>query len=49
MQMLNGFGKSKIYTGFFENKMKVTGTGRNWNTINSLLAIAEKTKVRSQK
>jgi uncharacterized protein (DUF1697 family) len=38
----NGFGKSKIYTGFFENKMKVTGTGRNWNTINSLLTIAER-------
>ena len=38
----NGFGKSKIYTGFFENKMKVSGTGRNWNTINALLKIAEK-------
>jgi uncharacterized protein (DUF1697 family) len=38
----NGFGKSKIYTGFFENKMKATGTGRNWNTINALLKIAEK-------
>jgi uncharacterized protein (DUF1697 family) len=36
----NGFGKSKIYTGFFENKMKVSGTGRNWNTINALLKIA---------
>ncbi len=38
----NGFGTSKIYTGFFENKMKVTGTGRNWNTVNALLKIAEK-------
>jgi uncharacterized protein (DUF1697 family) len=38
----NGFGRSKIYTGFFENKMKVTGTGRNWNTVNMLLEIAEK-------
>jgi uncharacterized protein (DUF1697 family) len=37
----NGFGKTKIYTGFFENKMKVVGTGRNWNTINTLLKIAE--------
>jgi uncharacterized protein (DUF1697 family) len=45
----NGFGKSKIYTGFFENKMKVSGTGRNWNTINSLLAIAEKIKDKSKK
>jgi len=40
----NGFGKTKIYTGFFENKMKVVGTGRNWNTINTLLEIAEKRK-----
>jgi uncharacterized protein (DUF1697 family) len=38
----NGFGRSKIYTGFFENKMKVTGTGRNWNTVNTLLEIAGK-------
>ena len=38
----NGFGKSKIYTGFFENKMKATGTGRNWNTISALIKIAEK-------
>ncbi len=38
----NGFGKSKIYTGFFEKKMKATGTGRNWNTINALIKIAEK-------
>ena len=38
----NGFGKSKIYTGFFENKMKTIGTGRNWKTINALISIAEK-------
>lgn len=37
----NGFGKTKIYTGFFENKMKIVGTGRNWKTINTLLEIAE--------
>jgi uncharacterized protein (DUF1697 family) len=45
----NGFGKSKIYTGFFENKMKVSGTGRNWNTINTLLKIAEKKGSESEK
>jgi uncharacterized protein (DUF1697 family) len=45
----NGFGKSKIYTGFFENKMKVTGTGRNWSTINNLLKIAEKKESESEK
>jgi uncharacterized protein (DUF1697 family) len=38
----NGFGRSKIYTGFFEGKMKVTGTGRNWKTVNALIQIAEK-------
>lgn len=38
----NGFGRSKIYTGFFEGKMKVTGTGRNLKTINALIKIAEK-------
>jgi uncharacterized protein (DUF1697 family) len=38
----NGFGKTKLYTNFFENKMGVTGTGRSWKTINTLLGIAEK-------
>ena len=38
----NGFGRSKIYTGFFEGKMKVTGTGRNWKTLNALVKVAEK-------
>jgi len=38
----NGFGKTKIYTNFFEKKMKVTGTARNWKTITTLLDIAEK-------
>lgn len=38
----NGFGRTKIYTNFFERKMKVTGTGRNWNTIKTLLELAEK-------
>jgi len=36
----NGFGKTKLYTNFFENRMKVTGTARNWKTINNLLEIA---------
>jgi uncharacterized protein (DUF1697 family) len=37
----NGFGRTKLYTNFFENKMKVTGTARNWKTINAVLEIAE--------
>ena len=38
----NGFGKTKFYTNFFESKMKVTGTGRNWKTINTIYEIAVK-------
>ena len=38
----NGFGRTKIYTNFFENKMKVTGTARNWKTITTLINLAEK-------
>lgn len=38
----NGFGKTKIYTNFFEKKIGVSGTGRNWKTITTLLGIAEK-------
>ena len=40
----NGFGKTKLYTNFFEAKMKVTGTARNWKTVNTLLGMAEKKK-----
>ena len=38
----NGFGKTKLYTNFFENRMKVKGTARNWKTITTLLDLAEK-------
>jgi len=38
----NGFGRTKIYTNYFENKMGVTGTARSWKTINTILLIAEK-------
>jgi len=38
----NGFGKTKLYTNFFEAKMKVTGTARNWRTVNKLMEMAEK-------
>jgi uncharacterized protein (DUF1697 family) len=36
----NGFGRTKLYTNFFENKMKVKGTARNWKTITTILQIA---------
>lgn len=38
----DGFGKSKLYTNFFEKKMGVTGTARNWKTITTILSLAEK-------
>ena len=38
----NGFGRTKLYTNFFEKKMGVTGTARNWKTITTILRIAEK-------
>jgi uncharacterized protein (DUF1697 family) len=38
----NGFGRTKLYTNFFEKKMGVIGTARNWRTINTILEIAEK-------
>jgi uncharacterized protein (DUF1697 family) len=38
----NGFGKTKLYTNFFENRMKVIGTGRNWKSVNTLYDLAIK-------
>jgi uncharacterized protein (DUF1697 family) len=37
----NGFGKTKLYTNFFEKKMGAVGTARNWKTVNTLLNIVE--------
>jgi len=38
----NGFGRTKLYTNFFEAKLKVEGTARNWNTVNAVLDIAHR-------
>jgi uncharacterized protein (DUF1697 family) len=38
----NGFGRTKLYTTFFEKKIGVTGTARNWKTITTLIDIAGK-------
>jgi uncharacterized protein (DUF1697 family) len=32
----NGYGRTKLNNNFFENKLKVTATTRNWNTVNEL-------------
>jgi uncharacterized protein (DUF1697 family) len=38
----NGFGRTKIYTNFFEKKMGISATGRNWKTITTILSMSEK-------
>lgn len=38
----NGFGRTKLYTNFFEKKMGVIGTARNWKTITTLQSMSEK-------
>jgi uncharacterized protein (DUF1697 family) len=38
----NGYGNTKLSNNFFENKLKVVATTRNWKTINELVSIAEK-------
>jgi len=42
----NGFGRTKLYTNFFENKMKVTGTARNWKTIAAITEIVSGFKLK---
>jgi uncharacterized protein (DUF1697 family) len=36
-----GYGVSRLTNNFFENKLKVKATTRNWNTANKLLELAE--------
>ena len=35
----NGYGKSKLTNNFFESKLKVKATTRNWKTVNKLVEI----------
>jgi uncharacterized protein (DUF1697 family) len=37
------YGNTKLSNNYFENKLKVTATTRNWKTVNELFSIAEKT------
>ena len=37
-----GYGKTKLSNSFFERKLKITATTRNWKTVNKLVEIAEK-------
>jgi uncharacterized protein (DUF1697 family) len=36
----NGYGETKISNNFFEKKLKVKATTRNWNTVNKLSEMA---------
>jgi len=37
----NGIGRSKVSTSAIERKLKVPGTGRNWNSVTKLLGMVE--------
>jgi uncharacterized protein (DUF1697 family) len=37
-----GYGKSKFTNNYFESKLSVSGTTRNWNTIKKLLEMIER-------
>lgn len=37
----NGFGIAKMSNNFFESKLKVKATSRNWNTVNKLFEMAK--------
>lgn len=36
-----GIGRSKLSNAFIEKKLKVLGTGRNWNTVTKLLELVQ--------
>jgi uncharacterized protein (DUF1697 family) len=35
----NGYGETKLSNNFFEKKLEVTATTRNWRTVNTLLSM----------
>ncbi len=37
----NGYGNTKLSNHFFENKLKVVATTRNWKSVNELVRMAE--------
>ncbi len=36
----NGYGRTKLSNTFFEKKLKIPATTRNWNTVNALFNLA---------
>lgn len=39
-----GYGTTKLNNNFFEKKLKITATTRNWKTVNELLILAGQTE-----
>jgi uncharacterized protein (DUF1697 family) len=37
----DGYGKTKLNNNFFENKLKLVATTRNWNTVKKLIEMSE--------
>ena len=37
----DGYGRTKLNNNFFEQKLKVTATTRNWKTVNALFGMAD--------
>jgi uncharacterized protein (DUF1697 family) len=37
----NGYGRTKLTNSFFESKLKVVATTRNWNTVNKLVELGD--------
>jgi uncharacterized protein (DUF1697 family) len=36
----NGYGKTKLNNAFFENKLKISATTRNWKTVGKLVGLS---------
>lgn len=41
LNFTNGIGRAKMNNNFFENKLKLEATARNWRTVNKLIAMAK--------
>jgi uncharacterized protein (DUF1697 family) len=41
----NGYGNTKLHNSFFESKLNVNATTRNWKTTRELIAMAEKIEI----
>lgn len=39
-----GYGRTKLNNNFFEKKLKITSTTRNWKTVNELLILTSQTE-----